>query len=239
MKDNKGTTVLLTVIGIATLLVAVVGATFAYFTASVTDDNKGKTDVTVSAANLGTVVFTHGDTIDLCDDTLDGADCDKIYPGASETKEFKISHAKDENGNPITAPVDYKIYLVTTDNSLRTVAEGETAPQETGNLKATLAAPTSLATGASATSALQTATSLTITEFAKGSEKLIGSGTLAASEDEHNWKLTVELINATDAEGNPIAQNDDQGRTYSAKIVVKADTKYTVNGAEWSTTSGN
>ena len=36
MKDNnKGTTILLTVIGVATLLVAVVGATFAYFTAQV------------------------------------------------------------------------------------------------------------------------------------------------------------------------------------------------------------
>ena len=57
MKDNKGTTVLLTVIGIATLLVAVVGATFAYFSATVKEtytDEDGK-DVVVQAATVGTI----------------------------------------------------------------------------------------------------------------------------------------------------------------------------------------
>ena len=37
---DKKNTVLLTVIAVATLLVAVVGATFAYFSARVTENNK-------------------------------------------------------------------------------------------------------------------------------------------------------------------------------------------------------
>ena len=70
MKDNRGTTILLTVIGISTLLVAVVGATFAYFSATVveTDPDKDGQDVVVQAATVGTITFTHGNTIDLCDD---------------------------------------------------------------------------------------------------------------------------------------------------------------------------
>lgn len=43
MGNNKGNMVLLTIIAIATLLVAVVGATFAYFGATVEDDNTSTT----------------------------------------------------------------------------------------------------------------------------------------------------------------------------------------------------
>ena len=44
MKDNSKTnTLLLTVIGVATLLVAVIGSTFAYFTAQVSGSEKTST----------------------------------------------------------------------------------------------------------------------------------------------------------------------------------------------------
>lgn len=48
---EKKNTVLLTVIAIATLLVAVVGATFAYFSASVTNDDKTTVTATTAKAN--------------------------------------------------------------------------------------------------------------------------------------------------------------------------------------------
>ena len=226
MKDNKGTTILLTVIGIATLLVAVVGATFAYFTAQVTG-NDDTTDVTVTAANLGTVTFEHSNVIDLCDDSLGDA-CSEIYPGAIEEKTFTVKHTADAQGVDSTVPVDYEVYLVITENSLRAAGEGETIT-ETGNLKATLTAPTGLAEGASATSNFATATSLSTdnADHAAGKRVLIGTGTLKAGADEHEWSLKVELVNAA------TEQNDDQGRKFSARIVVEAATKYTVNGTEY------
>ena len=55
MNENKGQTIFLSVIGIATLLVAIIGATFAYFTTSM-----GGTQGTVKAttAKIGAASFT-------------------------------------------------------------------------------------------------------------------------------------------------------------------------------------
>ena len=55
--ENKRNTVLLTVIGIATLLVAIVGATFAYFTAKTTSDGAGVSGK-VTTANIGGATVT-------------------------------------------------------------------------------------------------------------------------------------------------------------------------------------
>ena len=52
---EKKNTILLTVIAVATLLVAVVGATFAYFTATnSTSGEGGTTDVTTAAKDCAT-----------------------------------------------------------------------------------------------------------------------------------------------------------------------------------------
>ena len=53
---EKKNTMLLTVIAVATLLVAVVGATFAYF--SITATSNGKTAATITAQNVGSVVLS-------------------------------------------------------------------------------------------------------------------------------------------------------------------------------------
>ena len=53
--ENRKNTILLTVIAVATLLVAVVGATFAFFTASGSSTTKG--DVTVSTGTAGSSSF--------------------------------------------------------------------------------------------------------------------------------------------------------------------------------------
>ena len=53
MSEGKNNTVMLTIIGIATLLIAVVGATFAYFSATLTGTNDEK-EYTVRSATVGT-----------------------------------------------------------------------------------------------------------------------------------------------------------------------------------------
>lgn len=54
---EKKNTILLTVIAVATLLVAVVGATFAYFTASVTNDNSETNKANVTTTKLAGLNF--------------------------------------------------------------------------------------------------------------------------------------------------------------------------------------
>lgn len=67
MNENggKSSTILLTVIGIATLLVVVVGATFAYFAAQV-NGNDTSTSVLITASSQGTTIqFTGGEENNL------------------------------------------------------------------------------------------------------------------------------------------------------------------------------
>lgn len=85
MGDEKkgGNTILLTVIGIATLLVAIVGATFAYFTATVTDGDKGSS-VIIRTATLA-VTYNDGNNI-----VASG-----ITPGWTDTKTISITNTTD------------------------------------------------------------------------------------------------------------------------------------------------
>ena len=62
---EKKNTILLTIIAIATLLVAVVGATFAYFTAQVTTDNQNNNQTTVETAALVNASMNMGDKIEV------------------------------------------------------------------------------------------------------------------------------------------------------------------------------
>lgn len=55
MGDNKGQTIFLSVIGVATLLVAIIGATFAYFTTAMSGDNA---NVSATTAKIGSATFT-------------------------------------------------------------------------------------------------------------------------------------------------------------------------------------
>lgn len=79
---EKRNTVLLTVIAVATLLVAVVGATFAYFSASVQEVNK--TETKLKAAELG-ITFTG--TQDIEDYSIE--------PGWNANKVFTVANTSD------------------------------------------------------------------------------------------------------------------------------------------------
>lgn len=79
---ERKNTILLTVIAIATLLVAVVGATFAYFTATVTTKENDNAGATFNSARLANIEFKYGNSI-----TPTGA----IYPGFADAKEMVLT----------------------------------------------------------------------------------------------------------------------------------------------------
>lgn len=83
---EKKNTVLLTGIAVATLLVAVVGATFAYFSATVTNENN--TTTVLKAANLG-ITFTGGKEIPATGSQ------EVIIPGWSNEKTFTVKNTSD------------------------------------------------------------------------------------------------------------------------------------------------
>lgn len=78
---ERKNTILLTVIAIATLLVAVVGATFAYFTATLTPSNQQNNKVEATATTLPTVNFDYGNAVTVSED---------IYPGYKFLKKVTV-----------------------------------------------------------------------------------------------------------------------------------------------------
>lgn len=63
---NIGSTIIITVIGIALLLISVIGTTFAYFTVIIRG-NPSDTNVRVQSMSLGIINFEHGNTISYTD----------------------------------------------------------------------------------------------------------------------------------------------------------------------------
>ena len=98
MENNRGQSIFLSVVGIATLLVAIVGATFAYFSITV-DGNNTASSINITTAKLGDVTF---------DGTGAGVEITDIYPGWSTTKTFTIQAVSAES----TAAIDYIVNLV-------------------------------------------------------------------------------------------------------------------------------
>ncbi len=62
MEDRKKSQVLLAVIGVATLLVAVIGATFAYFSAANVSGNSSTNTITAQTAQYGNTTVTYDGT---------------------------------------------------------------------------------------------------------------------------------------------------------------------------------
>ncbi len=117
---ERKNTILLTVIAIATLLVAVVGATFAYFTAGLTIQNDNKDNT--SAADVTTKVFVnttfdYGNKINPLDDAI---------PGHADLKTMKVTGSDGDEAATIKLTmtpniatefgddVKYKLYSVNT-----------------------------------------------------------------------------------------------------------------------------
>ena len=113
MNENggKSSTILLTVIGIATLLVVVTGATFAFFAANITG-NDNKTSIKVQAASTGTTIkFQGGEAISLAG----------IYPKdeAWVTKDITLTSTAVGDATS-TATSKYTFKLVVAANSYDT-----------------------------------------------------------------------------------------------------------------------
>ena len=109
MEDAKGQTIFLSIIGIATLLVAIIGATFAWFNVTLNDDNPDN-GIVVTTASLSSITFEDGAQIDATG----------IFPGTTKTKTFTISQTDPS----ATESVSYDIKLNVISNSLSPVANG-------------------------------------------------------------------------------------------------------------------
>ena len=214
MENNRGQSIFLSVVGIATLLVAIVGATFAYFSISVTG-NETASSIIVTTAKLGGVTFNG---------TGAGVEVTDVYPGWTETKQFTISTAADADPS---ASIQYQIYLVTnTDAKTGDTSKDLAAAASTkGDFTYSISGSTSNGGGTVADSASNQ------NMPAADGNTLLGTGTLTGASAVHTYDFTILLKeSSTD-------QNELQGKSYYGIIQIVVATSQGLR--TWDTTNNN
>lgn len=165
MNENggKSNTILLTVIGIATLLVVVTGATFAYF-AAIVKGNDTATSIKIQAGNGGTITFGGGEEVTL----------NNIFPRGTTagnewvTKNITLTNSANEGS---TGTSVYQFTMSVDENTF----DFDTTQDGTENMKFTFIRDTAKCVG-TITGPTETSTASTIV----GSNgKVIGQGTVA------------------------------------------------------------
>lgn len=209
MNENggKNNTILLTVIAIATLLVVVTGATFAYF-AAVVRGNDTASSISITAASEGTkIAFSGGETVKL----------ENIYPkgtaAGSEwiTKNVTLSSsATDSTGTSV-----YTFTMSGATNGFDfTDDEGNEVKDGTENIKFTF---TRDATARNSEGELTEVTSPTetadpVTVVSKAGE-VIGSGIV-----KNNFENTVTYVLKVYYDNATYNQNNGKQREFSFHI---------------------
>lgn len=223
---EKKNTILLTVIAIATLLVAVVGATFAYFTANITSDANGNNN-TVNAKTyaLTEVHMTYGDEV---------TNRDGMYPGTTIAKDVSIL-ASCPTGNTTCEPVNTQLTITTTDaddvfgNDIKWTLYKMSSTDDS-----VVCTPTNHTEGSqyyATTECTGLENGTVVDTFTGKGEKVIDikaygiakANATATEAHDDKYYLVVDYINHTDTTGEDGAtisgqQNAQQGKSFSVKM---------------------
>ena len=201
MSEGKNNTVMLTIIGIATLLIAVVGATFAYFSATVTGSDE---EYTVKSATVGTE-FVSGVQIAAAG----------IYPKeeAWGTKTFSIKTTSTKG-----VATKYKITLAIDDNDTTT---DDTISDGAGHVKrfeANALSYTLTATEKNASTAGTMPTTAAETKIADPSKDIVFGEATIYGNDKQEVTQTYTLSMFFKDTGED--QNANQGAQFKGHIAI-------------------
>ena len=206
--ENRKNTILLTVIAVATLLVAVVGATFAYFTAQ--GGTSANTNVNVQTAQTSNGSFTINGSISI------NANQENFYQGAGN--QTSTATAKVEYTASSTAASDfcYTVGLQVTANNFEYTTE-ESTPELTFTARksanaANLDSATTLIDAQDITTTTASTTIKVPTSVGGGEYNHQISATQGQTITDQ-WDFTVTLVNLSSD------QNENTGKTMTGQIV--------------------
>lgn len=214
-KEGRNNSILLTVIAIATLLVTVAGATFAYFTAIRSGNETGSTIVVKTGGGASfKLETTH---IDL----------ENIYPRDEAWATKYISFTNETQGD-MNADIDYSLYLRITENTFVGNPLSYTLKRVVTNgvcLDGTTSCSTQIMTTSGETDNLipeiTTPVQIVGTDDAEqpGTKvfDITGTGTFAIGSNNktHVYELKIFFENKNEN------QNTNQGKTFTAYVGVK------------------
>ncbi len=227
-EKGNGNTVLLTVIGVATLLVALVGATFAYFSATITSN--AKESIYITTVNPIALKYVGQSDIKL----------ENISPGESGTSSFTVSNVADASESGTGVVQTYDLHLVIDENSLTATdlnsaaAPGQllvtvTSSSTTPGTSKTNSTPANsdmkaLATGQSlgwgSATVANTAGVYDLTDGGDtGAAKPLTDKTLVTGQKILIGEVQTYSVNVHFVETNN-NQNENQGKTFKAHFVV-------------------
>ena len=178
MNENKGQTIFLSVIGIATLLVAIIGATFAYFTTTLTTTEQSGSFTTARVGDVTATVVNNVNSSAL------------IYPGWSGSGSTTVYYT---TASDIATPYTCKMNVTTFDSGLDDlyIQTSGTDGQKNDEIKITQTGDIPLASGT-----LQA--SSTLTDDAYGDKHVVNytvrykeTGTEQNTEQGKNFAATV------------------------------------------------
>jgi len=161
---NKKSAIAVTVVGIAAIVIAVIGATYAFFRAGVVNQVNNGANVRITTPRLGTITFQNGNVLDTR--------TEPIAPGWSAQRTFSLQAATDAGAT------EYNVFLSVRENNF-------VSPF---NLGMRVTPPTGgshvLPTGFNR---------FNTTTFAPGTDVHIGTGTITPGTT-HNWRFDFELL---------------------------------------------
>ena len=206
--ENRKNTILLTVIAVATLLVAVVGATFAYFTAQ--GDREVQTPVNVQTANTSNGSFVTNGSISI------NANQENFYEGAGDQKSTATATVTYTASSTSASDFCYTVGLQVTTNNFEYTTDGSTPELTFTARKSANAADLTSATTMINQRDITTTTASTLIQVpntAEGSDftHKISAGQGATINDQ--WDFTVTLVNL-DSD-----QNANTGKSLTGQIV--------------------
>lgn len=211
MEKGRNNAILLTIIGIATLLVAIVGATFAYFSAIVTGSETAST-IVVQSADGGTSTFTGGDRVTVNNIYPKGSTSDNT--SAWVTKIITFTHNS-------TSGITYSLTL----NYDNTFATGElkyTFEDLDGYCSDYSSTSSSTCTTGTWTSATANTgfTDITNGSFSYGTSQTASLGTITSSSSSftHAYVLRIFYPNNTSTNQNYTSDTINQGAELTAYV---------------------
>lgn len=199
MERERKNVIFLTVVAIATLLVAVVGATFAYFSTQVQSnvtDNNNKVDIgTAKLSSVPMIIFdVTGNKINMAN----------AVPGDSGSSSFTIENSSDID---LSYNISWKD-VVSTFNEADEDYEGSAPDAQADELKYTV----------SCTATMEGSTPVSKTDItAPLTDGPIASNLVVKAKDTATCNITVNFIE-TNAN-----QNYNQGRSFTGTINVDAN----------------
>lgn len=210
---ERKNTILLTVIAIATLLVAVVGATFAYFTAQFTTTNDSNNKVEVKPSTVASVSFDYGNTVTLAD---------TIYPGYQVVKEMHVTGDGEDDAKAasvkLTLGGDVGENIAANQHLKVTLYKGTSSGQVTFDTK-----PVTQTVGTETkyydTGTLNTNSAQLVKTFETSSVKINDDYTIdgITGNTDSYYYLVVEYVN-----DNAANQDDEKNDTFKVTIAAEA-----------------